>query len=107
MKKMNQKYKRMWLAGLRRKDAVQAIGQLCVAERDYSVEKSPVILTRCCLGVLKKEVTGKDDFLNNDLGRIMLKKVGITAEIQEKLVEMNDGKRWSFKKIANWIEKNL
>jgi hypothetical protein len=83
--------------------------------------------TYCCLGVAC-DLTGEGEWESpasysrfagfkskyssqfGDLGRIprgLAEKLGLTEAAQGKLIDMNDSKNWSFKRIANWIDKNL
>ena len=138
-----------WMADLRSGEYLQGIGLL---------RKSNCQDKFCCLGVLQDRVAPEqwiepildvkfwsvphatdddwdDDIFPNEgeLSAAMLNRVGITAEQQEELMTLNDGRKWNatiarlgentqskenpeyceghepqdFKAIANWIEENL
>jgi len=80
----------------------------------------------CCLGVLCEAAGTKAKFITDDktryqddfkvarygdsdatLNENLRRKYGITLDETEKLMELNDNEKWSFKRIATWIEKNL
>jgi len=102
---MNKKLKTKWVKALRSGKYEQ--GSFALKAEDNSF---------CCLGVLCDvygcEWTGayvklkgtkeKQRSYFNDEG---LKKVGLTNDQQCKLMHFNDQKRWSFKKIASYIER--
>lgn len=106
---MDKRLKAKWVKALRGGDYEQGRRVL------KSDEEAPIY---CCLGVLcevaKVKFDGWDSFLPGDFA----KKIGLGATdaydedenpIQVQLANWNDGaegkKRWSFKKIASWIEK--
>jgi len=33
--------------------------------------------------------------------------LGISADLQDLLTQMNDSRGWSFSEIADWIDKNI
>jgi hypothetical protein len=88
--------KRKWIAALRSGDYKQTCGEL------YNKSAQ----AHCCLGVLYHCATGKNDLVRGTLAPITLKRVGLLSEHQDFLADKNDG-GWGFKRIANWIEKNL
>lgn len=57
----------------------------------------------CCLGVARNCGLARQSSVNAGLLTFKF----LPKKIQEKLSEMNDLHDWSFKRIANWIEKNL
>ena len=62
--------------------------------------------TFCCLGVLRNERTG---FGPNDRNGYLddeeLSAVGLSRKQMSTLVTLNDVYEWSFRRIANWIER--
>jgi hypothetical protein len=114
------KYKRIWLKALRSGEYKQGTGTLCdlrtTFDKDWNQKHG---LAYCCLGVLKRAVTGKNDFKNKILGKDFARKVGLSPPVKDPhyghmivhetatLVRMNDEAGYSFKQIANWIERNL
>ena len=70
----------------------------------------------CCLGVLRNETGGFDQ--NNECNNAYvdyetqlipdeLERFGITKGQMDKLIVLNDTRRYNFESIADWIEKNL
>jgi len=130
---MNKAVKRRWIAALRSGQYKQAEGQL--REVEYHDDDTVTVNGYCCLGVLcdlyAKSKVGKgtkwkgNEFLGEDT--YLPKKVRAWAEIasqdvpgefraakgydaecaQGALVTLNDTIGAGFKRIANWIEKNL
>lgn len=114
IKKMNEKYKMLWVDALRSgkyQQGKNGLHQLI----DYSDRSGGYY---CCLGVLcdvakiKGEINlalgsiiydGKTGYLSEAL----LEKFGITEQTQHKLAGFNDNKNWSFKKIAAYIERYM
>lgn len=97
---MNNKFKAKWIKALRSGEYAQARGQLrCGTRGAYEY---------CCLGVARLVLNQKARFgAAGYLNRNELKAIGITSEQQETLINKNDNDHWSFKKIADYIEKNL
>lgn len=99
---MKASLKKKWVAALRSGKYEQTRGVL------YSPEGK----AHCCLGVLRHCVTGRNRYnaghLASDelLTEAFLAEVGMTHGNQKALAGKND-EGWSFKRIANWIEKNL
>lgn len=75
----------------------------------------------CCLGVARAKKLCKGS-KKGDISGVKLVSDGdpigyreqcfvseqfLPLVVQEKLAHFNDTSKWSFKKIANWIEKNL
>lgn len=116
--KMNPKIKKKWVKALRSGKYKQGRGGLLTKKntewdpRDAAFEKGLVWPKQdqyCCLGVLC-DVAGKDERYwksNGHLSRPVAEEFKISGEVQDTLICKNDGRKWSFKKIADWIEKNL
>ncbi len=109
--RMNKSTKTKWLKALRSDKYRQGVGALRFETDDCTEENSAhqVYVEHCCLGVLC-EVTKKRRRTWADLGMLppkYLKDFNLSEEVQSKLADFNDESRWSFKRIANWIEKNL
>ncbi len=104
------KFKEKWLAALRSGDFKKGIFTL------HNKEKN----TYCCLGVAcrinhkQKVLAGAfidEAVFKKDIDKIRVPKIlkgdGDNNIVTEKLSDMNDSGKYSFKQIANWIEKNL
>lgn len=120
--KMNAKIKKAWVAALRSGDYQQITGGL---KRRARGDGEPE-LGYCCLGVLAEVATGKKlrcaggdydpGFPSNTVAKLCKLEGRGTDEFGDLcypenhpfqvLAEKNDS-GWSFKKIANWIEKYL
>lgn len=76
----------------------------------------------CCLGVAAKinranHSSRTAQLVGNDQGNVELeilaKELGVTNKRQTRLIDLNDGDRWSgkkphsFKYIAKWIRRNI
>lgn len=86
--------KAKWLKALRSNKYRQGKGTLYNKEAD----------SYCCLGVAKKERLCKsDEFVPNSF----VSENFLPLKIQGNLSFKNDFSKWSFNRIANWIEKNL
>lgn len=111
---MNTEMKSEWLAALRSGDYEQARGKL----KNFDSTEF------CCLGVLCDLVAKKGDgewdstnayikFQYEDtasdtvLPIALQRELGIPADIQRELVDMNDDLRFSFDQIADYIELEL
>lgn len=126
--KMNKRIKAKWLAALRSGEYNQGRHRLkhTFSGKDpFSCGKKLKKPTFCCLGVLcDLEKKGKWVETNPDAPEdvffefeneksdetppvTLLKKVGLCGEAIDELVTLNDDKRARFKKIADFIEKNL
>lgn len=110
---MKKELKKAWIKALRSGEYKQGTNFLC-AEGKY-----------CCLGVLADISLdtywtiskSASFFAGREVWRIrysteffsdkILKKLELSSHDQGILTELNDSRRWSFKKIANWIEKNI
>lgn len=97
--KLPKAFKKKWLKALRSGKYKQGQG-LLKEHGEY-----------CCLGVACV-VAGRKRLAN--LGMIPDSEMrvpkflrGTEAKVPNKLITLNDDKRWDFKKIATWIEKNL
>lgn len=106
--------KKKWLADLRSGRYRQGTGTLKADKNKKAYY--------CCLGVLadgargtkwtqpSKETNPGCYRLGRSYGalsRRLLRKFGLSEIAQDSLITMNDASGYSFKKIANWIEKNL
>jgi hypothetical protein len=99
-------FKQKWIEALRSGKYRQATGTLYQDDNNQT--------GYCCLGVACRVAEISNDKLrNNDTIPEYFKRVpkvirGNQDEpLIDKLVSFNDTKRWSFRKIATWIEKNL
>ncbi len=97
--------KRKWIAALRSGDYKQTIGTLVEQDGNNGYKY-------CCLGVACKVAWSKP-LLSDILGqgtipaRVEITPILKKGEAMDRLIDLNDTKKWSFKKIATWIEKNL
>ena len=106
---MDRKWKRKWINALRGGEYRQARGEL----RDH--------VGYCCLGVLC-DISGAGEWTGTNGGRFIdfngydhsavtppgVKSLtGLTVLAEQELVELNDHKRYGFRRIATWIEKHL
>jgi hypothetical protein len=91
---MNKAIKNKWVKALRSGKYKQAEGTLYNKDKD----------SFCCLGVLKDLQGGQRKYSASLLG--CKYSCGINKKTMRCLAEKNDN-GWSFKLIANWIEKNL
>jgi hypothetical protein len=121
---MNKKMKKIWLKALRSGKYKQGRKYLCQTVNGED--------RYCCLGVLANECLDAhwvpadaswiapskkphDKYLLMKNYRKVdyvipynfVKETGITSCQMERLAMMNDASRYSFEKIANWIEENL
>ena len=107
-------FKKNWLADLRSGEYKQVTGAL--NKKNEQTGKYGY----CCLGVACKTQRLPDDLLldygtidNSIANAAKKRKKNIPKIIQEDspvseyLVYCNDTLKWSFKQIANWVEKNL
>lgn len=125
--RLPKKFKEKWVAALRSGEFKQVTGALSAQFVDDTYDKNkPTETTKigfCCLGVACKIMHPKLPLRNKALisesyfeSKIKVPKLlhgsPLVSEeehynpVVEKLVDMND-KRVSFKRIANFIEKNL
>ena len=109
MEKLGKTVKRKWLKALRSGEIPQKTSEL-----------GQVKTGMCCLGVLAY-VCGVPENLIKNRGSITQdlynhSKYSLPASIlniekggqlSEKLIEFNDNKKWSFKKIATYIDRYL
>lgn len=109
---MNQRYKQKWIDALRSKKYKQGTHELQGGPNTF-----------CCLGVLcdisdaahKAESKYANGWFNRDIPlECNLKRFGLDDDdtddkisVVQRLINMNDDKKWSFRRIATWIEKNL
>ena len=124
---MNKAIKAKWLRDLRDPTYIQGRNQLCIATDEGEDPEY------CCLGVLvesaghylvPKHKKGKDpgsdlsarkitysiDYphaQSYSLSSTIMRETRLTGDITFKLMKMNDIQKWSFPKIANWIERYL
>ena len=106
---MNKRIKKIWLKALRSGKYEQGAGTL----KQIDQEGRP---RYCCLGVLQESIGCKismDRYFEyresklTMLSDYMRNKVGLSKKHALELAIYNDDKVWSFKKIADWVEKNL
>lgn len=121
--KLKLRVKERWLKALRSGDFKQGQGKLKQQNDDLENE-------HCCLGVLLEAGLGAEASQYNvyaeawvGASQTLINTIQLSQafksynakklpendvdDAQQALINMNDEKRWSFKKIANWIEKNL
>lgn len=114
--------KREWVHELRHGRWIQGRGALCRVRSGKEDNGRKQSYAFCCLGVLA-EVSGlpwresrKRDFLDGEDTWWLESEYGDEASIAEGildsdltgiLVELNDEFDWTFKQIADWVEKNL
>lgn len=109
---MDKKIKAIWLKALRSGKYRRTTGTLRTVSK-AGTERF------CCLGVLADVASpepwvgrgGGYTFFGNGkstglLGSDFQRRCGLTDDQQDFLSNMNDG-GWTFKRLANWIEKNL
>lgn len=121
--------KKEWLAALRSGDYKQTRGLLCNAKGemcclgvafDVAVDGEWVAVENpdshddtapnvWAIRYMATAWNGRKIWDKNDgsLPPSILKRIGLTDLEQDKLIELNDTERLSFKRIANHIEKNL
>ena len=116
MVKLKKKWKDKWVKALRSGEYEQGIGQL--KESAYTTFSGKP--EYCCLGVLC-DVTGvrfKGTSAEppHKVADLVFTKKSLAANppvedwkvgVYAKLAKFNDENMWTFKRIANWIEKNL
>jgi len=104
--KVDRTWKRRWVKRLLSGKDTQATGQLRIGDGF------------CCLGVFCDVYDPKRWRANEykySTTRVscsvipspLMKKIGLTELASSFLVEANDSKRWSLKRIGRWIDKNL
>jgi hypothetical protein len=109
--KLPKVFKKKWLAALRSGDYAGAKSTLC------KIEKEGEKVGYCCLGLAGAIVGIPDDrlskggMLTDNIIKGFENKIplGLTGDnlVTTHLVNMNDGQKAGFKKIANWVEKFL
>lgn len=101
-KKMNPKHKKTWIKALESGNYHQGIGQLKhnTGGNNYKY---------CCLGVAERVcLEMHNSNINGEtLSTYSKEKLKISDAAQNRLIELNDNKRLSFKEIAKWIRRNL
>lgn len=110
-------FKRKWVKALRSGEFKQGSSAL---KEDVSPDNDRVDYRYCCLGVaceiqgLKTDNRGfieNSNVYNKLKGITKIPKILLGSDdnnpVVSKLVFLNDTNKWSFKKIATWIEKNL
>ncbi len=98
---MKKRIKEKWLKDLRSGKFEQGSGELCYHSNEEDLDRY------CCLGVLAAQKNAPGSMERCFLDENQLKWAGLTSEQQNKLSRFNDVKRWSFKKIAAYIERYL
>lgn len=109
--KLPKRFKTKWLKALRSGEYKQG-HYFLVSTPAYEEEKKKY----CCLGVachilgaLKKNPTRRYSYIPARMMKsykVPKHLIGFNA-LTSKLTTLNDSRRYSFKRIANWIEKNL
>ncbi len=97
---MNEEMKAKWLEALRSGEY----------EQERHALASEGFTSLCCIGVGYAACIGDPEELDTGVEDRTLSAshaLGLTADQQIKLVEMNDLDGLSFAKIADWIEANL
>lgn len=108
--KIDKDFKKRWVKALRSGEYKGATGQLC------KLKNNGEPMGFCCLGVAG-HIAGVELKKFQDWGMLhakvtkghtlkIPKELRGTNDLTEKLARMNDNKH-GFKRIANWIEKNL
>lgn len=135
--KLKPKIKKMWLRALRSGSYKQGVGALYrqVGPENNEKEQFCCLGVLCNLYAQTKKVTwkqeecleahffnwlggsskrevrfsylGRDVTLPNAVKSWAFSKVDDDTDEESDLVDLNDSRRLSFKKIANWIDKNL
>lgn len=102
--KMKPSIRDRWIKALRSGKYEQTTGTLCHFD---SASSEPI--SYCCLGVLTHILKDPNGDLGNCslLSEEILKKTGLTNPVQEKLANLNDDSKWSFNRIASYIERYL
>jgi len=90
----------MWLKALRSRKYKQGKGQL----KEETVENKQKY---CCLGVLCAEAGIKYSGYAALPPSHYAKGIGLTGDVQDKLIYMNDTEGKKFYQIARWIERHL
>lgn len=109
--KIDPEFKKKWVAALRSGRYRQGHGLL----RQESSDGKPEY---CCLGVAYNVATrgkgwtlrpGNSALTASGEGAYLNKEdaMYIPTRTQARLVQLNDGEKWDFKRIADWIEKYL
>lgn len=106
MFKLNKRLKNKWLKALRSGEYKQGKGSLCIYNKKGEAHF-------CCLGVFAdvaikepwKTVRGSELSVENNTAYVPINY--IPMNVQHSLTNLNDGVSYTFKRIANWIEKNL
>lgn len=103
---MTPKLKKKWIAALRSGVYTQGRGVLANKVTDDKTGEPTGEIAYCCLGVLHKVAKkgSQKNLLKKYLPFGELKHT-LDEDVLEELVDRNDGRRWSFKKIAAWIDK--
>lgn len=104
--------KRKWLEALRSGKYKQATHQLQipagVEPTGDGFAQGKVDHPRfCCLGVLCEATGAVYNPGQAELPVSIQAAIKLDDDAQQMLIELNDDKEWSFKKIATWIEKHL
>ena len=105
---MDKELKTKWVKALRSGEYKQCKGQLrCSMDATFEGGETH---TYCCLGVLACTLEDDCDWDGSWdhplLPSRLRRKIGMSKSIQDQLVTLNDTCKWSFKKIAAWIEEN-
>ncbi len=111
-------FKRKWVKELRSGKYKQIGGMLNYSDEDGKFGYCCLGVAGRCLGFGDRKL--EDGFCLTDLTKVpasitkvmkaetnVLTQGGDIRSVESFLAHCNDDKAWSFKKIANWIEKNL
>jgi hypothetical protein len=107
-KKIDRNFKRRWLKALRGQYKAKKFKQA----RDTLIQTGIItehnkIIGYCCIAVGAVIAGVHEDKLKNMVTFDAALACGLDDKAQEALMEMNDNKKYGFKKIADWIGKNL
>lgn len=110
---MNKIYKKEWIRALKSGKYKQGRQRLKIIHKDKSN-------SYCCLGILcniiakkglgkweKRNFIYNDDIFETELEGDLMDEVELHGIEQDHLIKMNDQDKSSFKKIADYIDKNL
>jgi len=110
-----------WIKALKSGKYKQTTDELIKLDGDKEITEHGVCegMNYCAIGVLAHvagiKIEVEDDAVafdgeyvdsNHELDGKGLSKVGLDEEVQEKVIDLNDDKGLSFKRIAAWLEKN-
>jgi len=111
---MDKRLVKTWIKNLRSGKYAQGRHSLYERSRTF-FDGTKFEAAYCCLGVACIPVAKKQKksikAVAKSAGKIekqsLLSRLGLTADVQERLIDMNDYQGKSFKQIANYIEKHI